>query len=64
MGQLLRTIFPPYAPPVLAARKKGVTAEYENQVIPIEVKAGTTGTLRSFHQCIKEKKKAMGQDTF
>jgi predicted AAA+ superfamily ATPase len=30
--------------------------QHENQVIPIEVKAGTTGTLRSLHEFMIEKK--------
>ena len=46
-------------------RKKGAEAEidyiiqHENRVIPLEVKAGTTGTLKSLHQFVKEKKKAI-----
>lgn len=65
-GQLLRTITPAYIPPSLyywQRGKKGAEAEidyiiqHENQVIPIEVKAGTTGTLKSLHQFVKEKKK-------
>jgi hypothetical protein len=66
VGQLLRTVTPAYIPPSLyywQREKKGAEAEidyiiqHENQVIPIEVKAGTTGTLKSLHQFIKEKKK-------
>jgi predicted AAA+ superfamily ATPase len=66
VGQLLRTVTPAYIPPSLyywQRGKKGAEAEidyiiqHENQVIPVEVKAGTTGTLRSLHQFIKEKKK-------
>lgn len=66
VGQLLRTIAPPYISPSLyywQRVKKGADAEvdyiiqFENQIIPIEVKAGTTGTLRSLHQFMKEKKK-------
>lgn len=47
---------------LLATRKKGSEAEidyiiqHENQIIPIEVKAGTTGTLKSLIQFMKEKK--------
>lgn len=68
VGQLLRTITPPYIPPALYywhREKKGASAEvdyvvqHEQQVIPIEVKAGTTGTLKSLHQFMKEKKKAI-----
>ena len=68
VGQLLRTVTPAYIPPSLyywQRGKKGAEAEidyiiqYENQVIPIEVKAGTTGTLKSLHQFMKEKKKTI-----
>ena len=67
VGQLLRTVTPAYIPPslLLAAGKKGSEAEidyviqHENQVIPIEVKSGTTGTLKSLHQFMKEKKKTI-----
>ncbi len=65
-GQLLRTITPAYIPPSLyywQRGKKGAKAEidyiiqHENELIPIEVKAGTTGTLKSLHSFMKEKKK-------
>ncbi len=65
-GQLLRTIPPFYIDPSLyywAREKIGSQAEvdyiiqHENQIIPLEVKAGTTGTLKSLHQYMKEKKK-------
>jgi len=68
VGQLLRTVFPPYSPPAIyywQRERKGAEAEvdyiiqHENQVIPIEVKAGTTGTLKSLHQFMKEKKKTI-----
>ncbi|HEV3269687.1 MAG TPA: ATP-binding protein [Candidatus Rhabdochlamydia sp.] len=68
VGQLLRTISPAYIPPSLyywQRGKKGAEAEidyiiqHENQVVPLEVKAGTTGTLKSLHQFMKEKKKTM-----
>jgi uncharacterized protein len=67
-GQLLRTVTPGYIPPSLyywQRGKKGAEAEidyiiqYENQVIPVEVKAGATGTLKSLHQFVKEKKKTI-----
>jgi len=66
VGQLLRTVIPAYIPPSLyywQRGKKGAEAEidyiiqHENQLIPVEVKAGTTGTLKSLHQFMKEKKK-------
>jgi predicted AAA+ superfamily ATPase len=66
VGQILRTITPPYVPPALyywQREKKGAEAEvnyilqHESQIIPIEVKAGTTGTLKSLHQFMQEKKK-------
>ena len=65
-GQLLRIIHPFYIDPSLyywAREKTGSQAEvdyviqHENQIIPLEVKAGTTGTLKSLHQYMKEKKK-------
>ena len=65
-GQILRTITPAYISPSLyywQRDKKGSEAEvdyviqHENQVIPLEVKAGTTGTLKSLHQFMKDKKK-------
>ena len=66
VGQLLRTIFPAYVPPSLyywKRDKKGSEAEvdyviqHEAQVIPLEVKAGSTGKLKSLHQYMKEKRK-------
>jgi uncharacterized protein len=66
VGQLLRTLTPAYVPPssfYWHREKKGSEAEvdyiiqHENEIIPIEVKAGTTGTLKSLHQFMKEKKK-------
>lgn len=68
VGQLLRTITPAYIPPSLyywQRGKKSAEAEidyiiqHENQAIPVEVKAGTTGTLKSLHQFMKEKKKTI-----
>lgn len=68
VGQLLRTIPPAYLSPSLYywnREKKGSDAEvdyiiqHENQVIPIEVKAGTTGTLKSLHYFMKKKKKTL-----
>lgn len=67
-GQILRTISPPYMPPSLyywQREKKGSTAEvdyiiqHENQIIPIEVKAGTTGSLKSLREFVIEKAKTM-----
>jgi predicted AAA+ superfamily ATPase len=57
-GQLLRTIEPPYVEPRLfywQRDESGSSAEIDyviqhgNKVIPIEVKAGSTGTLKSLH---------------
>lgn len=67
-GQQLRTIFPAYMAPTTYywhRGKKGSEAEvdyiiqHQNQVVPLEVKAGTTGTLKSLHQFMKEKKKSI-----
>lgn len=68
VGQLLRTVFPAYIPPYLhywQRKKKDAVAEvdyiiqHENQVIPLEVKAGSTGALKSLQQFMLEKKKAI-----
>ncbi len=58
VGQILRTLPASYIEPKLyywQRTEKGATAEVDylfqkgSQVIPIEVKAGTTGTLKSLH---------------
>lgn len=58
VGQLLRTIEPPYIEPKLYCwhrEEPGSSAEIDyvlqhgNQVIPVEVKAGSTGSLKSLH---------------
>ncbi|MFO8994111.1 AAA family ATPase [Legionella pneumophila serogroup 1] len=58
VGQLLRTIEPPYIEPVLYywhREEAGSSAEIDyviqhgNKIIPIEVKAGATGSLKSLH---------------
>lgn len=58
VGQLLRTLFPGYVEPELfywQREKKGSDAEidyviqHQTQVVPIEVKAGTAGGLKSLH---------------
>jgi len=68
VGQLLRTLFPGYVLPAIyywQRAKKGSDAEvdyiiqHEDQIIPIEVKAGSNGSLKSLHQFMKEKKKTI-----
>jgi len=68
VGQLLRTVTPPYVPPssyYWRRDKKGAEAEidyiiaHENQVIPVEVKAGKSGSLKSLHQFMRTKKKTV-----
>ncbi|MGD9152242.1 MAG: AAA family ATPase [Gammaproteobacteria bacterium] len=58
VGQLLRTIEPGYIEPSLyywVREQKNSAAEvdyliqHQNKIIPIEVKAGSTGTLKSLH---------------
>lgn len=58
VGQLLRTIAPPYIEPALYCwhrEEVGSSAEIDyviqhgNKVIPIEVKVGSTGSLKSLH---------------
>jgi len=57
-GQILRTVFPYYIDPALFCWMRmtpGTSSEidyilqHKSNVIPIEVKAGTTGTLKSLH---------------
>lgn len=64
-GQLLRTIFPFYIQPELfywAREEKNANAEidyiiqHRNKIIPIEVKAGATGSLKSLHYFMGLKK--------
>lgn len=58
VGQILRTLTPFYVEPMLHywhREERGASAEvdyvmqHRNSVIPIEVKAGTTGSLKSLH---------------
>lgn len=58
VGQMLRTIAPLYVDPALYywhREEKGSNAEvdylieFRNKVVPIEVKAGSTGSLKSLH---------------
>lgn len=65
VGQLLRVNFPPYIEPNLyywLRAEKGSNAEidyvieHKNKVIPIEVKAGSTGSLKSLHLFMAAKK--------
>jgi len=68
VGQQLRTLFPPFVPPSLnywLRAEKGSSAEidyviqHKNQIIPMEVKAGSTGSLKSLHQFMDSKKGAL-----
>lgn len=68
VGQLLRTLPPAYIAPTLYYWQRGKIGgeaeidyiiQHETQIIPIEVKAGTSGTLKSLHQFMKEKKRAI-----
>ncbi|MFA6409129.1 MAG: AAA family ATPase [Gammaproteobacteria bacterium] len=63
-GQLLRTIFPYFVEPKLyywISEKAGAGAEIDyliqdnTRIIPLEVKSGSTGTLRSLHNFMKLK---------
>lgn len=65
VGQMLRTINPPYIEPVLyywLRTEAGSNAEIDyviqhgSKVIPVEVKAGSTGGLRSLHSFMGSKK--------
>lgn len=65
VGQLLRTIFPLYQEPALyywlnddkhGSAEIDYVIQHGNKVIPIEVKAGTIGTLKSLHRFMHLKK--------
>jgi predicted AAA+ superfamily ATPase len=64
IGQLLRTVGPYYMDPTLhywARDKRGAEAEVDyliqcgQTVVPIEIKAGTTGSLKSLHSLMSSK---------
>lgn len=64
-GQILRTINAAYMDPMLyywhrekptSSAEVDYVIQHENQIIPIEVKAGTTGSLKSLREFVKEKK--------
>ena len=66
VGQMLRTLFPVFKEPELyywQREEKGLEAEidylieYGGEILPIEVKAGSTGTLKSLHYFMKLKNK-------
>lgn len=66
VGQMLRTLFPVYKDPELyywQREEKGLEAEidylieYGEEIIPIEVKSGSTGTLKSLHYLMQLKNK-------
>lgn len=65
VGQLLRTIEPPYIEPNLycwhreepsSSAEIDYVIQHGNHVIPIEVKAGATGALKSLHMFMRLKK--------
>ena len=64
VGQILRTILPPFIQPALyywRREHKGSSAEVDyiaqhgSSVLPIEVKAGSTGSLKSLHYFMGQK---------
>lgn len=64
-GQILRTVFPYYIDPALfcwirttpgASSELDYILQHKNKVIPVEIKAGTTGTLKSLHYFMGIKK--------
>ncbi|MBP6986333.1 MAG: ATP-binding protein [Alphaproteobacteria bacterium] len=69
VGQTLLQLSPPYKKPELyywvreqaqSSAELDYVWQYENQIIPIEVKAGKTGRLKSLHYFIKEKNWSFG----
>lgn len=68
VGQQLKTLFPPYISPSLnywLRTEKGANAEidyviqHKNQIVPLEVKAGSSGTLKSLHRFMEIKGKKL-----
>lgn len=66
VGQQIRTLFPPYISPSLhywqreeaqANAEVDYVIQHQDQIIPIEVKTGSTGTLKSLHQFMQSKEK-------
>ncbi len=64
-GQILRTIFPYYIDPALYCWMRSISGssseidyiiQHKSKVIPIEIKAGTTGSLKSLHYFMGIKK--------
>lgn len=69
VGQLLRTVFPSYVEPKLyywlrdqpnSNAEVDYVIQHRDQVIPVEVKAGATGSLKSLHQFMQQKKLKIG----
>ena len=68
VGQQLRTLFPPFAPPSLNYWQRTETntnaeidyvIQHRNLIVPVEVKAGKTGALKSLHQFMLRKRKSL-----
>ena len=68
VGQQLRTLFPPFAPPSLNYWQRTETntnaeidyvIQHRNLIVPVEVKAGKTGTLKSLHQFMLRKRRGL-----
>lgn len=68
VGQQLRTLFPPFVPPMLNYWQRteiGANAEidyviqHRNHIVPVEVKAGKAGTLKSLHEFMQRKGKKL-----
>lgn len=66
VGQQLRTLFPPFVPPSLnywqrtegnANAEVDYVIQHKEQIVPVEVKAGRTGTLKSLHHFMESKGK-------
>lgn len=64
VGQQLRTLFPPFVSPSLnywqrteinANAEVDYVIQHKNQIIPVEVKAGSTGSLKSLHHFMETK---------
>lgn len=69
IGQTLYQLHPPYQTPELfywvreqaqSSAEVDYVWQHENQIIPIEVKAGKTGSLKSLHYFMQDKKWSLG----
>ena len=68
VGQQLRPLFPPFVSPSLnywqraeinANAEVDYVIQHQDQIVPVEVKAGSTGTLKSLHHFMESKRRSV-----